>query len=100
MYCGSKAKDWMKEAGFQSIQTFHYKWPFNADAGSSKEKIAFADFSQFMMPEMLHHAMDKALEGKASDEKVAQLKADMRRDNTLSPGKHKVYTVTVGQKPN
>ena len=99
MLCGSKAKDWLAGAGFQDVQTFHYYWPFNADGGSSKEKIAFADFTETMMPEMLHHSVERTLEGRASQEKIEQMQADMRRDNALEPGKHKLYTVTIGRKP-
>ena len=89
----------MAEAGFRDIQTFVYEWPFNADAGSSTEKIEFADFTETMMPEMMLHSIERTMEGKASQEQIEKMQADMRRDNALAPGKHRLYTVTIGRKP-
>ena len=98
--CGSHGKQYMKDAGFGDIQTYEYHSPWGGEWEETPEWKAYGAYVARMMPEVLHTAIAKNLEGKGySDEQIRKWQSDMRHDTRPEPGKHWKFIVTVGRKP-
>ena len=100
--CAVKAAGWMREAGFEDVQTIMYYWPqgqWLADKGREE----YRNIGRFMETEQLklyQAILPNMISGMGfSDEKVRRLQADVLETLKAEEGKHKKYWVTFGRKP-
>lgn len=99
LHCGSKVKDWMNDAGFVDVQTFEYSWPWDAEAQTTPEMRAMADYSARELPDALYHMLERAMGEGADPNEVAQLQAELKQTLVVQKGMHKIFYVTIGRKP-
>lgn len=99
LHCGAKAKQWMQEAGFVDVQTFEYYWPWGGEAEVTPEMREVGMYSARDVPVMLHHMIERAMGERASEEEVEQMRREMRETLRAEKGKHQVFFVTIGRKP-
>ncbi|KAF2084891.1 S-adenosyl-L-methionine-dependent methyltransferase [Saccharata proteae CBS 121410] len=98
--CGSRVKGRMEEAGFVEVERYEYSWPYGGEWEARPEMQAFGEYVATAMPELFHHAIPKMLEGRGyTDEQVDRWRQQMRHDFRREKGKHWIFYVTVGRKP-
>ncbi|TKA25061.1 hypothetical protein B0A50_06125 [Salinomyces thailandicus] len=99
--CGSRTQRWMEEAGFQDVQVRTYRWPFG---GQWENEECWRDFGQYVasaMVEMFWHLIPRLMMGRpeCTAEMVEGMQRDMQRDFAPVEGKHWVFYVSCGRKP-
>lgn len=97
--CGSSTQHWMKEAGFVDVKVQEYRWPWG---GEWEQDQVWKDFGQYVcsaMVEMVWHMIPRVMGDAADDERIAEMRASMKRD--FAPEKGKVWKmyVSCGRRP-
>ena len=102
-HCGSRAQKWMKDAGFTNIQVFEYYWPFGGESEPTIEGREFGLYTTVAFPSMMHHMIQRSMADEPPSEEQQQLvermRAEMRWNVLPEKGKHQIFRVTIGQKP-
>ncbi|TKA70818.1 hypothetical protein B0A55_07431 [Friedmanniomyces simplex] len=99
--CASRARQWMKDAGFADVQVDTYRWPFGGKWEKEKVWQEFGEYGSSAMTDMVWHMIPRMMEGRpgVTSETIDQMRADMQRDFAPEEGKHWVFYVTCGRKP-
>lgn len=101
--CAVKAAEWMREAGFEHVQTKMYYWPHGewlAKRGH-KEYRNIGIFLETEQPRLYQAIVPNMVSGLGfSDEKVRGFQADVLETLKAEEGLHKNYWVTFGRKPS
>lgn len=99
--CALKAAGWMREAGFEDVQTMMYYWPqgeWLADRGR-EEYRNIGIFMQTEQPRLYQAILPNMVSGMGfSDEKVRGFQADVLETLREGEGKHKRLWITFGRK--
>ena len=100
--CAVKAAGWMREAGFEDVQTKMYYWPHGewlADRGQEQYRN-IGIFLTKEQPRLYQVILPNMVSGmEFSDEKVRRWQVDVLETLKAEEGKHKKYWVTFGKKP-
>ncbi|KAK4541319.1 hypothetical protein LTR36_008077 [Oleoguttula mirabilis] len=98
---GSRTQQWMKDAGFVDVQVTTYRWPFGGQWETDEVWREFGDYVSRVMVDMLWHLIPRLMEGQegVTAEVIDRMREDMKRDFAPEEGKHWVFYVTCGRKP-
>ncbi|KAF2482162.1 S-adenosyl-L-methionine-dependent methyltransferase [Neohortaea acidophila] len=101
--CGSKAAQWMEQAGFGDIRVARYKWsydPFEKEPGVRE----FAAWHQKRQPPLVCTVVERAFTsglgaGMVDHETIVRMQEDVLSKMAPQRGKHAWFYVTIGRKP-
>ena len=99
--CGSRAKQWMEDAGFEDVQVKTYRWPYGGDWEKNEVMREFGEYVRTAMVELLWHVISRLMDDQpdGTPEVIDQMRQEMKKDFRPEEGKHWLFYVTWGRKP-
>ena len=101
--CGRNAASYMTTAGLVDVQQIQYQLPYGswmADGEGKEETRAIGRHSAREYGTLYYHGVPKMLEGaRYGAEMVKKFQHDATRDLREEEGKHVIFWVTIGRKP-
>lgn len=103
LFCAVRAAEWMRDVGFEDVQTKVYYWPLGewlAERGHEQYRNA-GSFLKAESPKLYQGILPNMVSGMGySDEEVRGLQRDVLETMEVEEGKHKKFWVTFGRKPS